>query len=329
MIINLIGQLESKRTEYFLKAGMETGVKINLFELGEHLSDITLGGFVKIDPPKYKDFDISNLGSLTGEYINFLKTLSQNKELKFLNHPQSIIDTLDKKRCKEILEENEIPITPIIKMGFDNMDCLRKYVCENAISGVFIKPRYGSGAAGVLGYRYNKITETEAIYTSMKKANGKFINTRNVERIDDNGNIGEYVDFVLSNGAVVEKWIPKPEYNKLNYDLRVVYQFGSVDFIVARCSNSPITNLHLNNKAAVVNDLNLPKEVFSKIDSLCKKVMACFKGLNYAGIDILLKGKNLEPVVIEVNAQGDLIYMDIYNENKIYKNQILRMMNYG
>ena len=66
-----------------------------------------------------------------------------------------------------------------------------------------------------------------------------------------------------------------------------------------------------------------------KIEELCQEAVDCFKGLNYAGIDILLRGKNLEPVIIEMNAQGDLIYQDIYNENKIYKNQLIRMVNYG
>ena len=44
-------------------------------------------------------------------------------------------------------------------------------------------------------------------------------------------------------------------------------------------------------------------------------------GLRSAGIDLLLDRGSLTPRVIEMNAQGDLIYQDIYQENKIYRHQ--------
>ena len=41
-----------------------------------------------------------------------------------------------------------------------------------------------------------------------------------------------------------------------------------------------------------------------------------------AGIDILLEKKNMRPLIIEMNGQGDLIYQDIYGENNIYREQV-------
>ena len=49
--------------------------------------------------------------------------------------------------------------------------------------------------------------------------------------------------------------------------------------------------------------------------------MDCFPGLRSAGIDILLEKGSLRPRIIEMNAQGDLIYQDIYNHNVIYGHQ--------
>ena len=50
--------------------------------------------------------------------------------------------------------------------------------------------------------------------------------------------------------------------------------------------------------------------------------MDCFPGLRSAGIDILLEKGSLRPRIIEMNAQGDLIYQDIYHENVIYSQQV-------
>lgn len=329
MNIILIGQSESKRTEYFKRAADSLRADIHFYEIGAFPFDAPQGGIVKIDPPRYKDSNLSNLNMLIGEYISYLKTVAQNMKLVFLNHPNSIIDTLDKRRCKDILVHNGIAVTPPVDEEFRDIYSLRQYVKENRTCSLFIKPRYGSGAAGILAYRYNPATDSEVIHTSVHEANGRFVNTKRISKINRRERIELLVNFILSQPHLIEKWVPKPKYQNLCYDLRVVYQFGKIDFIVARCSDSPITNLHLANNALDVDLLKLPQPVLCKIESLCSKAVSCFKGLSYAGIDILLSGKSLEPMIIEINAQGDLIYHDIFRENKIYKNQIIRMSNNG
>ncbi len=103
--------------------------------------------------------------------------------------------------------------------------------------------------------------------------------------------------------------------------MRVVYQFGQIDYIVARGSTGPITNLHLNNKPIEVEKIGLSEEHIKEISEICKNTMSCFDGLNVAGIDILVT-PNKRFKVIEINSQGDLIYADIKAENTIYKNQV-------
>lgn len=329
MKIILVGQSESKRTEYFLKAADSLKVDVHFYEIGEFPYDIPQEGMIKIDPPRYKDSDLSHLNPLVSEYMHFLKVAALNRKLFFLNHPDSIIDTLDKRKCKNILVQNGVAVTPPVDEEFRDIHALRKYAREKRNCNLFIKPRYGSGAAGVIAYRFNPATGSEMIYTSVHADDGKFENTRKIRKINHREQIEILVNHVLSQPHMIEKWIPKPKYQNLCYDLRVVYQFGKIEFIVARCSDSPITNLHLTNNALDVNLLKLPQPLLCKIESLCSKAMGCFQGLSYAGIDVLLSGKSLEPVIIEINAQGDLIYQDIYRENKIYKNQVSRMLNYG
>ncbi|TYQ17752.1 UNVERIFIED_CONTAM: glutathione synthase/RimK-type ligase-like ATP-grasp enzyme [Acetivibrio alkalicellulosi] len=329
MNIILVGQSHSKRKEYFIKAARELGVEVRFFELGSSLLDCNQGNFIKIDPPLYTDSQLSNLNELVKGYIDFLQTISQKRKLRFLNSPESIIHTLDKVKCKEMLVHKQIAITPLVQEDIIDIKSLHKYARENRSDSLFIKPRYGSGAAGVTAYRYNPLTCSEVVYTSMNEVNGEFFNTKRIRRINKRDEIERIVNFILSHDYIIEKWIPKPKFKGLSYDLRVVYQFGKIDFMVARCSTSPITNLHLNNSVMDIEKLNLSERVIHKIEVLCKDAVDCFKGLTCAGIDILLKGRDLEPVIIEINSQGDLIYQDIFNQNAIYKNQIMGMVNYG
>jgi len=53
---------------------------------------------------------------------------------------------------------------------------------------------------------------------------------------------------ILSLCCIVERWYAKEEYQGYSYDLRAVVQEGDIDFLLARLSKGPITNLHLNNR---------------------------------------------------------------------------------
>ncbi|MDE6363363.1 MAG: hypothetical protein K2L86_03745, partial [Lachnospiraceae bacterium] len=57
------------------------------------------------------------------------------------------------------------------------------------------------------------------------------------------------------------------------------------------------------------------------IAALCRDCMKVYPGLRSAGIDILLEKGHMQPRIIEMNAQGDLIYQDIYRDNVIYGHQ--------
>ena len=56
--------------------------------------------------------------------------------------------------------------------------------------------------------------------------------------------------------------------------------------------------------------------------------MKVYPGLRSAGIDILLEKGHMRPRIIEMNAQGDLIYQDIYHENVIYSHQARMIKNW-
>ena len=132
-------------------------------------------------------------------------------------------------------------------------------------------------------------------------------------------------------GVIVEKWHPKDVFNGKSYDLRAVYQFGRIEYIVVRQSDGPVTNLHLNNQAADIKELGLSGGIMSGIEEICNKAVSLFDGLRVAGIDVMLDKGSRNPRIIEINGQGDLIYQDIFSENIIYRKQaeFLKSMDTG
>lgn len=330
----LLGEKSSERTKFFLKAADELGVDVTFIQLPSFDRDFTFdfaaleNCAVKIDPPESNAVSVDLLTETAQRYMNFLSDIEKVKGVKTLNSPQAIMQTLDKLICKRALENAGINATPLISET-DSIIELRQILLQKNINSVFIKPRLGSGAAGVMAYRVNPKIGEEAVYTSVGLVDGRRCNTNKIRVFRKREEIDTIAGGILTQGAVVEQWIPKAKHNGKNFDLRVVFQFGKVAFIVARQSAGPITNLHLNNDALDFDALDLSDSLICEIEELCRKSVALFPGLNSAGIDILLERGTLKPYIIEINGQGDLIYRDIFADNQIYKSQIKFLMLKG
>jgi hypothetical protein len=177
-----------------------------------------------------------------------------------------------------------------------------------------------------MAYRLEPYLKQEMLQTCLEMRDKEFHNTKKLRKISNTYDIDQYIDFLLAQDAIVEKWVPKPKIGNCVYDLRVVYQYGRIDFMIARGSKGAITNLHLNNQAIELSALDLTEEDYQAILTTCFEAISHFEGLNSVGIDLLLSGKKRKPMIIEMNAQGDLLYKDIFGNNEIYKNQVKRMM---
>lgn len=149
----------------------------------------------------------------------------------------------------------------------------------------------------------------------------RLLNTKRLRQASKEEEIRPLLDRLLKTGCIVERWYAKASHGAFSYDLRAVVQGGELDFLLARLSRGPITNLHLNNHPLEASALGLSDVVLEQIEELCRKAVACYPGLWSAGIDILLERGSLKPRIIEMNGQGDLLYQDIYGENRIYGHQ--------
>lgn len=320
--ILVVGSRESRRGEWFEKAAMLLGFSVKYIEW-EHVKEQKLAPsmFIKLDPPSSPGADFDQLDSYVEWYKRQLSYLNSLGELPFLNSPAAIALTLDKVSCKRRLAESGIPVTPAIEAEIGSYDELILFLKSGRVRDIFIKPRFGAGAAGILAYRFHPGTGQEVLYTSMKREGNKLYNTKAVYRLTEHDEIKWMADRILKQPVILEKWIPKARHQGIGYDIRAVYQFGQVDFMVARGSSFPMTNLHLNNHAIPFGDLCLAEAMIEEIKELCCRTAQCMEGLFVAGIDILITPSG-SLKVIEVNGQGDLIYQDIFHENLIYRRQI-------
>ncbi|MCI9078249.1 MAG: hypothetical protein HFH68_04895 [Lachnospiraceae bacterium] len=331
-MVVLIGSKNSKRTKYFLKAADKLNIPVHVIAWDDVFAGFNYGSLegavVKIDPPSYKITDLSIMQETLLIYQDILKRMSSCR-CCFLNTPEAILNVLDKRAAKKELARHGIPVTNMVLDNVNSAGELLDFMKCNKEYSLFIKPVNYSGAAGVLALRLNPVTGRMKLYTSCRLSEGKLYNTKKLFAIDNSTEIINIIDKLAGKdnrnsmpGLIAEKWHPKDSFNGMSYDLRVVLQFGNVRHIVVRQSSGPVTNLHLNNNALDFKELNLPGSIEDDIREICKRAAGIFKGLDVSGIDVMLDRGSRKPRIIEINGQGDLIYQDIFSENKIYTEQV-------
>ncbi|MDR2486356.1 MAG: STM4014 family protein [Clostridiales Family XIII bacterium] len=335
--IVLIGEPTSERTEYFLAAAQALHLRARVlpppnlaFPVEEGFPDFNFsflqGKSAKIDPPRSVGSDLSDLPAFAGRYRQFLMQVDAVPGLRLLNSGQALWDTLDKLECKRRLEDAGLPVTPRVAENPRSVGELRNLFASMHGTGLFIKPRFGSGAAGVLAWRRNPSTKAEVLYTSAVLDKTTVQNGGTLRRITDSLEIDGILDIVLQQETIVEEWMPKARRGGKSYDLRVIFQFGHVVATVARRSDGPVTNLHLNNDPAPVISLSLGGKRQQEIEQICTDAVRCFPGLDCAGFDILLTPGTLKPYVIEINGQGDFLHRDARGGNRVFREQV-RMLS--
>ncbi len=334
----LIGTREGKRTDYMRKAAAAENTPLEVLPWealqnqppweklpedllpGQSPMERLQGAAVKIDPPPAQTFNLEEMAKSLEAYKNILEHLAK-AECRFLNTPESIRLLLDKRRTKHLLGDSGIPVTEMFPEEPGNVEELLELMERRRCYSVFVKPRYFSGAAGVAAFRVHPKRDKFCLYTSCQLIKNQLANTKKLLRTENPKEICHLLDRLLALDCVVERWHPKANFHGKSFDLRVVFQFGHVAFIVARQSPGPITNLHLNNQALPAKSLGLASPILDEIETICAQACSVFPGLSMAGIDILLERGTLRPRIIEMNGQGDLIYQDIYGENLIYREQ--------
>lgn len=327
----LVGN-EDERRKAFLCAAASLGMEIVPCTWDAYPENFLPGDCVKLDPPLFEESDFDCFQGFIESCLKSLSLFSSFPGIQYLNTPQALAACLDKRETRKRLVNAGVPVPLGIPEKMENHGALVSAMHEFRMPRVFVKPRFGSGASGVMAYARSAHGK-EVLYTSLRYKNGSFHNTNRIIKSEDPIYNRILLEKVLSLDAVVERWVPKDKACGVFYDLRVVCFGKEILYLVPRGSRGPITNLHLNDLALDIADIPAMPRISEKLCGICEKTMAKFPGLRCAGLDILVSPADEEGeyklLVIEINGYGDLIYKDIHNDNRIYGRQLQYLMECG
>lgn len=224
-----------------------------------------------------------------------------------LNDPRDILTMFDKAACHRLLREAGVPVPDALDAPVGSWAELRSALRGRGWTRVFVKPRHGSSASGVLAMHVAP-RRVHAV-TAVEVDGGRLYNSLRVRAHTDEALVGTIVDRLAPDGLHVERWFPKASTGGRVFDLRVVTVAGRPGHTAVRTSRSPMTNLHLGglrgDLAAVRHALG--PAGWARAMDICAGVAACFPGSLHTGVDLMVGADLRGFAVAEVNAFGDLL----------------------
>jgi hypothetical protein len=188
---------------------------------------------------------------------------------------------------------------------------LRERMAELRWPAVYVKISCGSSASGLALYRHipsRAAHERDMVLTTVAHAPEGRFNSLQLQRLDTRADVDELLDWLLGEGAQIERAIAKAQLDRRTFDLRVLVIAGEPAFCVVRQSRHPITNLHLGGTRGDLDALRrqVPSPVWTAAMHSCERVFqqhACL----HVGIDLLFESGLRGHRIIEANAFGDLL----------------------
>lgn len=239
--------------------------------------------------------------------LEALARVVATRSLAMMTDPGDILSMSDKARCRALLAAAGIAIAPGLP-GCQDVQELHAAMTRIGWSRVFVKPRWGSSGAGIIAYQRSG-ARTRAVTTLRSAPDGRVLVSKRLQHLDDPALIHDLLGRVLSDGAVVERWIPKLTTPGGPVDLRVVVIGGVPRHRIARVGSGPITNLHIDARRLDVETLfaTTPMARQSAVWDLAREIGAAFPRSWYLGVDVLLTHGVRDVMAGEVNAWGDLL----------------------
>jgi hypothetical protein len=239
--------------------------------------------------------------------------------LRLINSVQDILVMCDKLACQRHLLHWRVPVPELLGevrtlAQLDEQFPARRY------PAVFVKARFGSSAAGVVGLRRHPDGRVVAYTSARIASDGRLFNHLKISRYTQRETIAHLLEKLAAQGAYAERWTPKPRVPAAAsacYDLRVVAACGKARQRIARISRSPLTNLHLGNRRALPDWLS-----DTQIDALERttaQAASAFANSRSIGFDMSLHDR--ASCIFEANAFGDLLPGLHYQSATTYDDQ--------
>lgn len=247
--------------------------------------------------------------------------LSILSQTRLVNAPAEIVTMTDKLACQQHLAAYGVPIPTLLGPvhGYAHLQAL---LLEHGLDRVYLKPRYGSSASGVVAYRQNKAGRQQATSsTSLQQvgAESRLFNLKRISRYDCASEIATLIDALARQQLYAEAWLPKPRTGDSHYDLRVVTIGGQPAHRVARIGAQMMTNLHLDNQRGDAASLLNPADM-AALESTASLAASAFPLCRVAGLDLVVRHGQAH--VLEANAFGDLLPGLLWQGDDTYTAQL-------
>ena len=256
---------------------------------------------------------------------NALAELAGQYPIELLNSPKSVIQLFDKPQCLDVLANSGIAV-PKRLPKFESYAELKRQMTLLNCYRVFVKLSYGSSASGVIALQVNprlgKVKATTSIEAVETKHGITLYNSLKIRTYTDERTVARIVDRLIPEEIYAEQWIPKAQLGKENFDIRLVLMDGRACHRLFRSSHSPITNLHLGNKKRYENDFDKGPEYIRLSSVVAKSAGKLFPQARNIGFDILISQRAKKPVIIEMNAFGDLLPTASFMGKNIWDYQV-------
>lgn len=244
----------------------------------------------------------------------YMESLERDGEVcgvTWFNSPSDIVAMFDKPGFKRLLGD----LAPPTLGTFGSFAEFSRWADESGTPGVFVKLPAASSASGVAAWRAQRSTGRQVLRTTLEMADPdgqpRFYNSLRLREYRDPHRITQVLDFLFSEGAFVEPWIPKPSFRGMAWDLRVLGVAGKPAHRIARLSRGPMTNLHLGNHRLDPEGLGLSRGVWEAVERVVEATLERLPGSLYAGLDVVVPAGSpdapAKPLVLEANAFGDLL----------------------
>lgn len=295
-------------------AGRFEGLDILRFDSpgGSYATWSTLSEFAGFSTTNFQD-EFGRIYPLSSFMIGFEKILRQitaSTPVPTTVDPNAIFLFADKSRAHAWCKANGFPVPTVLP---DITSCAELMARLNQLEmrRAFLKLRHGSAASGVLaiekhGHHIRVITSVER---KIIAGQNRLYNSLKMRKyLDDEAR--DLIDVILDQFEVhIEEWIPKLRLENNPTDFRVVMIGGEPAHIVVRCSETPITNLHLGNQRLSIESLGslVPESTWQKIRDMGSEIAALHPKHFCFGLDIAIHRKTGEIFIIEINAFGDYL----------------------
>ncbi|MGK5023259.1 STM4014 family protein [Janthinobacterium sp. RB2R34] len=223
-----------------------------------------------------------------------------------VNAPGEIALMTDKLACQRHLAEHGVAI-PALLGRIDGYEHLQSLLHQYGLDRVYLKPRYGSSASGVVAYRRNRTGRQQATTSaSITKVGGetRLFNVKRITRHDNAADIATLINTLAAQQLYAEAWLDKPRCGDSHYDLRVVAIAGQPMHRVARMGTQMMTNLHLDNQRGEVSTL-LDAADIAAMEAATRQAALAFPASHVTGYDLVVRRGQAH--VLEANAFGDLL----------------------